>query len=300
MNTKKFFFSLVSLFFLMTTAIAQEVMEAPAAVKAEMISAGDFVALQKENKDLVVIDASKSKIYDQSHINGAINLPYAKLNVNEPVYGLLQSPEAVAKILGKNGISNEDEIIVYDEGSQKYATRVYWILKYLGAQNVKLLHKNMNTFRKARVKLTAAKPKVRAKTFTVNLNPDVYADTAYVASMLGNPDVIIIDARKPEEFNGTGTGKNEYSEGHIEGAVNIPYESTIKGDDKVFISPEEFKALAPEVAFSPEKTYIVYCKTGVKGAAMYAYLYNVMGYPNVKMYEGSYLQWAADDKPVVK
>ncbi len=299
MNTKKFLLSIVSLFFIMTTAVAQEVMEAPA-VKAEMICASDFVKLQKENKNLVVIDAAKAKLYDQSHIEGAINLPYAKFNVNEPVYGLLQSPEAVAKILGENGISNEDEIVVYDEGSQKYSTRVYWVLKYLGAENVKLLHKNMSTFRKARVKLTSAKPKVTPKTFTVNLNPDIFADTAFVESMIGNPDVIIIDARKPEEFNGTGTGNNEYSEGHIEGAVNIPYESTIKGNDKVFISPEEFKALAPDVAFSPEKTYIVYCKTGVKGATMYAYLHNVMGYPNVKMYEGSYLQWAADGKPVVK
>jgi len=108
----------------------------------DIISAKDFVALQKTNPNVVIIDASKDKLYTQSHIEGAINIPYAMLNYKEnAVEGLLLPVEEVAKILGTKGVSNEDAIVVYDEGSQKYATRVYWILKYLGTPNVKVLHK---------------------------------------------------------------------------------------------------------------------------------------------------------------
>lgn len=290
MNSNKFLSIVIAFLVFAGNIIAQDI-----------ISAKDFMALQKENKDLVVIDASKSKLYDQAHIKGAINIPYAKLNDKEhAVNGMLLPVDKVAEVLGAKGVSHTDAIVVYDEGSQKYSTRVYWILKYLGAENVKLLHKNMSEFRKARVMLTSAVPSASAKTFTPTLNTDIIADAAYVESILGDPNVVIIDARTPEEFTGTGTGKNEYSKGHIEGSVSIPYESMIEGEDKVFITPEAFKALAPEVDFAPEKTYVALCKTGVKGAAMYAYLKEVMGLPNVKLYEGSYLDWEAAGKAVVK
>ena len=196
----------------------------------------------------------------------------------------------MAKILGNKGVSNDDTIVVYDEGSQKYSTLVYWILKYLGAKEVKVMHKEMNAFRDARVKLTSEVPAVKAKTFTVNLVPEINADVAYVESAIGNPNVIIIDARTPDEFNGVRNEKSTYSNGHIKGAINIPYESLVKTGTNVFISPDEFKKLAG-IELSPEKTYLLYCKTGIKGATLYTYMTNVLGFKNVKNYKGAYAEW---------
>ena len=290
MNSKKLFSTLLVALFLIGNIFAQE-----------LITAKDFVELQKENPNVVLIDASKDKLYTQAHVDGAINIPYAELNDNNSdISGLLLPVDQVAEFLGKKGVAADDTIVVYDEGSQKYSTRVYWVLKYLGATNVKLMHKNMNDFRKARVKLTSAVPSVTAKTFNVTLNNDVFADAAYVESMLNDPNVVLIDARTPGEFDGTYDGNGAYSVGHIPGAVNIPYESIVKGDDHNFICADEFASLAPNVEFTPEKQYIVYCKTGVKGSTMYAFLKNVMGFENVKMFEGSYLEWAALNKPIEK
>jgi thiosulfate/3-mercaptopyruvate sulfurtransferase len=289
MNSKRFFSTLVALFFVLGNLMAQDI-----------ISAKDFAKLNKSNKDLVVIDASKAKLYAPAHIKGAISLHYAKLNDKEPYSGVLKSTDELATILGEKGISNTDEIVIYDEGSQKYSTRVYWILKYLGAENVKLLHKHMSEFRNARIPLTSEVPSVSAKTFEVTVNEAIFCDAAYIESVIGEANTVIIDARTPAEFDGTGEGKLEYSNGHIEGAISIPYEDTIEGEDKVFITPEQFQALAPDVEFTNDKTYIVYCKTGVKGATMYAFLKNVMGFENVKLYEGSYLEWEHNEKPVVK
>lgn len=257
----------------------------------DLISPKEFIALQKEKPGLVVIDASKDKLYAQSHIEGAINIPYVILNEKDPkIDGTMLPLEEVAKILGNKGVSNEDTIVVYDEGTQKYSTLIYWTLKYLGAKDVKVMHKEMNAFRDARIKLTSDVPTVKAKTFKVNLVPEIYADAAYVESAIGKSDVVIIDARTPDEFNGVRNEKSTYSNGHIKGAINIPYESLVKAGTNVFISPDEFKKLAG-IELSPDKTYLLYCKTGIKGATLYTYMTNVLGFKNVKNYKGAYAEW---------
>jgi thiosulfate/3-mercaptopyruvate sulfurtransferase len=289
MNATKLFSSVLITILCLGNAFAQD-----------FITAKEFIALQKEKPNMVLIDASKEKLYAQSHIEGAINIPYAILNVKDPkVDGTMLPIEDVAKILGNKGVSNEDSIVVYDEGTQKYSTFIYWVLKYLGAKDVKLMHKEMNAFRDARIKLTSEVPTVKVKTFTVNLVSEINADAAYVESAIGNTDVIIIDTRTPDEFNGVRNEKSTYSNGHIKGAINIPYESIIKTGTNVFISPDEFKKLAG-IELSPDKTYILYCKTGIKGATLYAYMVNVLGYKNVKNYKGAYAEWDYLGKPSVK
>jgi thiosulfate/3-mercaptopyruvate sulfurtransferase len=280
MNATKLFSSLLIIILCISNAFAQD-----------LITAKEFIALQKEKPNLVIVDASKDKLYAQSHIEGAINIPYVILNEKEPkIDGTMLPLENVAKILGNKGVSNEDTIVVYDEGTQKYSTLVYWIFKYLGAKDVKVLHKEMNAFRDARIKLTSEVPTTKPKTFTVNLVPEINADTAYVESAIGNPNVIIIDARTPDEFNGVRNEKSTYSNGHIKGAINIPYESLVKTGTNSFITPEEFKKLAG-IELSPEKTYLLYCKTGIKGATLYTYMTNVLGFKNVKNYKGAYAEW---------
>ena len=280
MNATKLFSALLVTLLFMGNMFAQD-----------LITAKEFIALQREKPNLVLIDASKDKLYSQSHIEGAINIPYVILNEKDPkIDGSMLPLEDVAKILGNKGVSNDDTIVVYDEGTQKYATLVYWIFKYLGAKDVKVLHKEMNAFRDARIKLTSEVPTVKAKTFKVNLVPEINADAAYVESVIGNADVVIIDARTPDEFSGVRNEKSTYSNGHIKGAINIPYESLVKEGTNAFISPEEFKALAG-VELSPEKTYLLYCKTGIKGATLYTYMTNVLGFKNVKNYKGAYAEW---------
>ena len=253
MDTKKIVIALVIAILNIGNVFAQD-----------LITPKEFVALQKEKPSLVVIDASKDKLYAQSHIEGAINIPYVILNEKNPkIDGTMLPVDEVAKILGNKGISNEDTIVVYDEGTQKYATLVYWIFKYLGAKDVKVLHKEMNAFRDARIKLTSEVPAVKAKTFTVSLVPDINADTAYVESAIGNANVVIIDARTPDEFNGVRNEKSTYSNGHIKGAINIPYESLVKTGTNDFITPEEFKKLAG-MELSPKKSICCIVKRVLK------------------------------------
>jgi len=288
MKTKNILSTVVVFFLFVTSIVAQ----------GDIITADQFNDLKKSNKELVIIDASKSKLYTKSHIDGAINIPYAKLNQKEgAVKGLLKSTEELVAFLGEKGVSDQSEIVVYDEGSQKYSTRVYWILKYLGAPNVKLLHKENNAWRNARIKLTSAVPSVKAATFTANVNQDIAVDCTFIKANLDNENVVLIDARSEKEYLGTEDSEKKYSKGHLPGAIHLDFKE-VENEDKSFMTATGFEKTMLENGFTADKTYVMYCKTGVKASVTYAFFKEVLGFENVKLYDGAYLEWEAQGEAI--
>jgi 3-mercaptopyruvate sulfurtransferase SseA len=113
-----------------------------ASASMHMIQAKEFAAELKTNKSMVIIDVQASDVYAKQHIMGAINIPHKNLYKPGPIEGQFKDVEELAAIFGKSGVSNTSKIIVYDDGSQKYNSRVLWVLTYLGATDVSLLHTN--------------------------------------------------------------------------------------------------------------------------------------------------------------
>ena len=99
--------------------------------QGDIISAKDFVKLAKTDKNLVIIDASKADSYGKVHVKNAINIPHETLYQETEIEGLINKPAELAAIFGEKGVVETKTIVVYDGGSQKYSSRVYWILKYL-------------------------------------------------------------------------------------------------------------------------------------------------------------------------
>lgn len=289
MKTKNSISTLIVFFLFVANIVAQ----------GNIITANQLKELKKEHKDnFVLIDASKAKLYTKAHIDGAINIPYKALNKkNAAVKGLVRSPEELAAFFGKKGVSNQDFIVVYDEGSQKYSSRVFWVLKYLGAPNVKILHKENVAFRKARVKLTSAVPVIKTKTFTANVNNEIIADLAYIKENKAN--IVLIDARTKKEFIGSDDVKKKYSDGHLPGAIHLGYKKFEK-DNKSFLTSDGFANSIADNGFTADKTYVLYCKTGVKASVPFVFFTEVLGYKNVKVYDGAYLEWAAKGEAIEK
>ena len=262
------------------------------------ISAKEFNDYSKKTPGLIIIDASKPDLYDKAHLKGAINLPYKELNQKEgKVEGLMETPENMAKIFGQKGISENDPIVVYDEGSQKYSTRVYWLLKYLGASNVKLMHKENNAWRDARILLTSEPTKLKAKTFTPKVNESISINIAGLSAKMN--DVVLIDAREVAEYSGTESGEKAYSKGHFPKAVNVEFKSMLNADDS-YKSVDELTKLFAEKGLTSDKTYVLYCKTGVKASVVYFALTELLKYSNVSLYDGGYVEWEAEGKPIEK
>lgn len=253
------------------------------------ISAKEFAALQKSNKSLVVVDATKASTYARMHIMRSINIPYAELNKSGDIAGLIKDPETIAAYLGKKGISNDSEIVVYDEGSNKYSSRVYWVLKYVGAKNVKILHKDMSQWKSARLRLTKSPTPVKPATFTAEVNPAIYAAISEVKAGLNKSNVVIVDCRAANEFDGS----IESSKGHIPGAVHMEYKDVLKANG-AFKSKVELNALAEKFGLTADKTIIVYCATSVRAAVSYIAFKDILGLDNVKVFDGAYNEWVAD------
>jgi thiosulfate/3-mercaptopyruvate sulfurtransferase len=261
--------------------------------QTDLISAKDFMALTKSADNLVIIDAAKESTYKTSHVKDAVNIPHTTLYVEGGIEGVIKSPADLAKIFGSNGISENSKVVIYDDGSQKYSSRVYWILKYLGAKDVKLLHKDMDAWKKVRVPLTRMPAKAKAATFTPSLNKAIYADMAQVKAAKGKAKVI--DARTPEEFNGT--SEKPVSPGHIPGAININHKDFLTANE-AFKSKAELEALAAKHGISASDEIILYCKTSVRGAVLFVAFKDILGYNNVKVYDGALEEWQVSNEVV--
>lgn len=260
--------------------------------QVDLISATEFKALVKANKELVIVDGSKSKTYAKAHLPNAMRINHNKLYKDGDVSGIIKSAEELAKFFGDLGISEKTEVVLYDEGSQKYSSRLYWVLKYLGAENVKILHNNPEEWKKARLMLTSKVPKARKPvTFTPTVNETLYASTDYVFENVKNPNVVLVDVRSAAEYNGEKAVKGDKA-GHIPGSINIDYKE-FETAAKAFKSKEQLAELAAKHGITPDKEVIFLCKTSVRGAVAYVAFKNVLGYENVKLYDGACAEWCS-------
>lgn len=253
----------------------------------ELISVSDLAKISKNN-DVVIISAGADDSY-KVHIAGAVNIPHSSLCNDEPIRNVIKPAAEMAKILGEKGVSTDKTIVVYDEGSGKYSGRMYWMLKYLGATNVKVLDGNMTAWKAGRKPITGTPTKVTPATFTIKTDASQLAKMEDVKSACGNSSAVIIDARTPEEY--AGTADTELRKGHIPGAININYETLKDSKDKMK-TKEELKALFESKGVTPDKTAIAYCETSVRAGIIYLALRD-LGYSKVKVYDGAYLEWQA-------
>jgi thiosulfate/3-mercaptopyruvate sulfurtransferase len=258
------------------------------------ISAQDVISVQElskimKKKDVVIVCATSEKGY-KVHITGSVNVPYSSLCNSKPVKNLIKPADEMAKLLGAKGVTPEKTIVVYDEGSGKYAGRMYWLLKYLGAPNVKMLNGNLIAWKAKRRPITGSPTKVTAGTFTAKTDASILANMDDVKSAAGNSSVVVVDARTPAEF--AGTAKTELRKGHIPGAVNIDHTSLL--DKKSLLkSNDALKPLFESKGVTKDKTVIAYCESSTRAGIVFLALKG-LGYSNVKVYDGAYLEWQAD------
>lgn len=261
-----------------------------------LISAKDFAAELKANKNMVVIDVNAADIYGKQHIQGAINLPHKELYKAGPVEGQIKPAEELAAIFGKKGVSNTAKIVLYDEGSNRYNSRVWWILKSIGATDVSILHFNMDQFAAARIPLTATPLTGKATTFAV-------AESQYKAYTMAEVQklaegTLLLDGREKDEFEGADAAKK--SKGHLPGAVWMNFKEVLTATG-AFKSKDEIIAAAAKFGATPEKPIVVYCNSGIKAAVLYVALKEIAGFQNVQYYAGSYADWSTvAENPIVK
>jgi len=174
---------------------------------------------------------------------------------------------------------------------------VYWILNYYGIQNIVLMNGGRKKWIGEDRPVTKDSPSYPRTTFTVkttNENLRTYLD--FVKQSVKKPNKVLVDVRSPAEFTGQVTAPPEYPNehaqrgGHTPGAVNIPWSQAVK-EDGTFKSVEELAKLYQSKGVTADKEVITYCRIGERSSFTWFVLKYLLGYPNVKNYDGSWTEW---------
>lgn len=259
-------------------------------LSAALITVKEFSELLKTDKDLVVVDCDRASNYATSHIKGAINIFPQELFNGKPD-GIFKSTDEMAKFFGSKGISESSRIVLYDDGSNKYTSTIYFLLTYIGAKDVKIMTKVMAEFEKYRLPLTSAVTKINPVTFTPMVKTGCLISIADFKAKQAAGSFLVIDTRKVEEYKGEDTDKK--SKGHLPGAISITYKDFLKTDGS-FKEKAEIEALAAKHGATTEKAIVIYCNSGVLASVGYYALHEILGYQNVMVLEGGYNHWVLD------
>lgn len=259
--------------------------------------------LQNLNKDDVrIIDCRFSlsekkngrEQYLLNHIPGALYFDLEEdLSGTVKIHGgrhPLPELTEFAHKLSLSGIDNTKTVIVYDNGEGAFAARFWWMLNYLGHQNVCILNGGYSNWVKAAYPADDLIPSFKEVNFQVNIQKEWLATYEEVKEVVeGKSDVVLIDSREEKRFLGEEEPIDKKA-GHIPGAINFPWFGALengmyrKADDQ----NNRFAQLPSE------KEYIVYCGSGVTAAPNFLSLKEA-GYQHVKLYIGSFSDWISYD-----
>jgi thiosulfate/3-mercaptopyruvate sulfurtransferase len=245
---------------------------------------------------LRIVDMRSSLLdYLKGHLPNAVYLQFENLQV--PEKGVpAQAPDRIQleRLLGDNlSISNDMGVILYSERSNPNATFLAWTLDLLGHKKVGILNGGWEKWVLEKLPATREYPSLPSKKYFGKVLSETLAEKKFVRDHLSAKNVIIVDARPPKQYSGE--EGEEIRKGHIPGAKNIFWEATLEGEEvRVWKRKEELEKLFAESGVVKEKEVIVYCSTGRESSHLYFTLKYILGFPDVHLYRGSWVEWSAD------
>jgi thiosulfate/3-mercaptopyruvate sulfurtransferase len=266
-----------------------------------LIETGELVGLT-DHPSLRIIDLRTSVFdYLKGHVPDTVYLSFEVLRV--PKSGIpAQAPDRIyiEKVLGEYlSVSNDMWVVLYSERSNPNATCLAWTLDYLGHKRVALLNGGWEKWMSERLPTIQEYPVLSPKKFFGKALRETVAEKKWIRDHLNDRGVVMVDARPPREYGGE--EGEEIRRGHIPGAKNIFWETTLEGDEvRVWRKKEELEKLFSESGVTKEKEVVVYCRTGKEASHVYFTLRHILGFPRVRLYRGAWVEWSADKSLPVK
>ncbi|WP_269410397.1 sulfurtransferase [Lentibacillus daqui] len=258
----------------------------------------DWVAEHKDDDkvQLVEVDVDNSA-YESGHIEGAIAWNWTT-QLNDQVRRDILSKDQFEELLGNSGITPDTLIVLYGDNNNWFAAYAYWQLKIFGHEQVKLLDGGRVKWELEERPYVTTEPNVTPVKYEAK-NPDlsVRALQPEVLAAVKDGNVALVDVRSPQEFSGEviappGMTETAQRGGHIPGAANVPWKQATN-EDGTFKSPEELKELYGTKGITSDKDVITYCRIGERSAHTWFALHELLGFDNVRNYDGSWTEWGS-------
>jgi thiosulfate/3-mercaptopyruvate sulfurtransferase len=250
-----------------------------------------------ESRKLVEVDYDPENGYKKGHIKDA-SLIWWKRDINDALTRDIINKKQFEDLMKKNGIKPDSEVILYGDFNNWFAAFAFWVFKYYGHQNLKMMNGGRKKWELENKEYTTEEPQIQPTEYK-SAPPDegLRAYLFDVKRAMEKEDSVMVDVRSPKEFTGEITAPPEYPMehaqrgGHIPGANNIPWATAVNDADGTFKSVEELKQIYESKGITSDKNVICYCRIGERSSHSWFVLKYLLGYPNVSNYDGSWTEW---------
>ena len=267
----------------------------------------DWLAEHSGDANLVVAEVDENPdLYDEGHIPGAVKLHWRD-DLQDPVERDLVDRETFERLLGSLGIANDTSVVLYGDKNNWFAAFAYWYLKIYGHEDVRILDGGRQKWIDEGRELTTDAPAVAPASYSAKERDESirsYRDD--VLQGLGGDGRALVDVRSPQEYAGELLAPPGYEQegaqrgGHIPTAQSIPWAQAVR-DDGTFKSADELRELYGGKGVTPDQEIVAYCRIGERSAHTWFVLRELLGYQDVRNYDGSWTEWGnLVDVPIEK
>lgn len=273
-------------------------MENKGYVHPEALVSTEWVAQNLNNPKVRLIESNEDTLlYAQGHISGAVHIDWVK-DLNDPLKRDYLDKAEFEALCEANGISNDTTLVFYGDKNNWWACYALWVFQLFGHEDARIMDGGRLKWIQEGRELTREIPSYPQGTYKAKERTD-YKIRAFRDQVLEHirSSRPLVDVRSPAEFTGEKLHMPEYPQegalrgGHIPGAKNIPWAKAVR-DDGTFKSAEELRQLYEEEnGFHPDQNIIAYCRIGERSSHTWFVLTYLLGYPNVRNYDGSWTEW---------
>ncbi len=253
------------------------------------------VFLRREIPDGPYTVESGRHSYEEAHIPGAVfaDIPGELSEPESPFRFTVPPPERFARAMGELGVGESTRVVAYAQESPMWPTRLWWLLRYFGFDEVRVLDGGLTAWRQAGYELSSDPVIVEPSVFAPRTRPELLATKDDIVAVVGGEPACLVNALTPQAFSGLGPGA--YSRpGRIPGSLSVPAQELLDTETWRFRPPDELnEVLSGLVDKDPAEPLIAYCGGGIS-ATVDVFALSMLGRNDVRLYDGSLTEWSAD------
>jgi thiosulfate/3-mercaptopyruvate sulfurtransferase len=265
----------------------------------EVLVEPDWLEAHLNDPQLRIIEANEDPdLYDKGHIRGAVRVHW-KQDLQDPIVRDWVPKDRFERILGELGISNNHLIVLYGDRNNWFATYTFWLLKYYGHRDARILNGGRDRWLREGRQTSLEPPRLAPATYQASEpNRSIRAFRDEILQRLQRPGAALVDVRSPAEFSGELLAPPAYAQegaqrsGHIPGARNIPWTQNVR-EDGTFKDAQDLQRLYEGQGIRADQDVVAYCRIGERSSLTWFTLTYLLGYPQVKNYDGSWTEWGS-------